>query len=317
MQGSDSLDVLNVPGTTVVITGAAGMLGRACAETLAERAPRARILGLSHGQLDVTDRDAAMALAAERPAWIVHCAADVNAERCETQPEETWRIQVGGTENVARLAEATGARVLYPQSFLVFDGSSLPIDEDTPPNPGSAYARAKLAAEVLLMNRLGDRALVVRMSGFFGGEDADKNFVGKFVPHVRKLLDDGIDRYAVGDRVWQPTWTVDLANNCNLLADRGCSGLYTLCCDGEASFFELAQACVAELGLESVFTVEPTTETAVAADERVKRPPRAVMVRRRLAAAGLDRMRPWREALGDYLSRPYFREMFRPYRKVA
>ena len=258
-----------------------------------------------------------MALARERPRWIVHCAADVNAERCQDQPEETFRIQVGGTENVVRLAEACGARVLYPQSFLIFDGRHLPIDEATAPNPSSVYGQAKLAAENLLRNQLGERALAVRMAGFFGGEAADKNFVGKFVPHIRKLLDGGTNRYAVGDRVWQPTWTVDLANNCLLLMDRERSGLYSLCCDDEASFFQLARACVAELGLSDIFTVEPTNESAVAASEKVKRPPRAVMIRRRLAVEGLDRMRPWRPALAEYLARPYFRDMFAPYRKVA
>ena len=41
------------------------------------------------------------------------------------------------------------------------------------------------------------------------------------------------------------------------------------------------------------------------------------MARRRLAAEELDRMRPWREALAEYLARPYFHNMFAQYRKVA
>ena len=134
MRAADSLSQLNDSRATVLITGAGGMLGRAFAEVLAAGAPDARVLALARERLDVTDRGAVLALAAQKPAWIVHCAADVNAERCETQPDETRRVQVGGTENIAELAERTGARVLYPQSFLVFDGSQLPIDEDTPPN---------------------------------------------------------------------------------------------------------------------------------------------------------------------------------------
>ncbi len=317
MRAADSLSQLNDSRATVLITGAGGMLGRAFAEVLAAGAPDARVLALARERLDVTDRGAVLALAAQKPAWIVHCAADVNAERCETQPDETRRVQVGGTENIAELAERTGARVLYPQSFLVFDGSQLPIDEDTPPNPGSVYATCKLEAERLLIDRLGERALAIRMAGFFGGEEKDKNFVGKFVAHVRKLLDAGTHSYAVGDRVWQPTWTVDLARNSALLMDRQRSGLYTLSCDGEASFCELARACVGELGLAAVFTVEATSESAVAAAELVKRPPRAVMERRRLKAEGLDRMRPWREALAEYLHRPHFQNLFAAYRTAA
>lgn len=298
------------PSRPIIVTGAAGMLGRAFVETLGEAHPEVPVIALSHAALDVTDADAVRALAARSPGWIVHCAADVNAERCETQPEETRRIQVGGTENIAELAERAGASVLYPQSFLIFDGSHLPIDEDTPPGPLSVYGRCKLEAETVLRDRLGYDALIVRMAGFFGGEDKDKNFVGKFLPHVRNLLDAGTRSYAVGDRVWQPTWTVDLARNCVALMDLGKSGLYTMSCQGEASFFDLATACVAELGLADAFTVEPAAEAAVAGTEKAKRPPRAVMDNKRLRAEGVDRMRPWREALAEYLGRPYFRQMF-------
>ncbi|WP_460019393.1 SDR family oxidoreductase [Magnetospira thiophila] len=308
---------LHLSDQTILITGAAGMLGRAFVEALGEADPKAKIVALSHDQLDVADRAAVLARAIDRPTWIVHCAADVNAERCETQPDETHRIQVEGTENIAALAEATGARVLYPQSFLIFDGSQLPINEDTPPNPLSVYGRCKLDAETLLRQRLGEQALSVRMAGFFGGEEKDKNFVGKFLPHVRHLLDQGTASYAVGDRVWQPTWTLDLARNCVLLMQAEKAGLYTMGCVGEASFFDLACACIAELGLDHAFTVTPAPEQLVAGSEKAKRPARAVLDNKRLRAEGLDRMRPWRDALRDYLARPYFQDMFRDHTRKS
>ncbi|CCQ75633.1 NAD(P)-dependent oxidoreductase [Magnetospira sp. QH-2] len=298
----------------ILITGASGMLGRAFGEVLKKSGP---VMALSHQELDVTDRQAVMDRASDRPAWIIHCAADVNAERCEIQPQETRRIQVGGAENIAALAVATGARVLYPQSFLIFDGAHLPIDESTPPNPLSVYGRCKWEAETLLRDRLGDHALCVRMAGFFGGEEKDKNFVGKFLPHVRGLLARGETSYAVGDRVWQPTWTVDLARNSLLLMAEAKSGLYTMGCEGEASFFDLATACMEELGLSRAFTVTRASEQQVAGNEKAKRPPRAVLQNTRLRADGLDRMRPWRTALKEYLARPYFKDMFKEYADEA
>ncbi|CAA7621641.1 NAD(P)-dependent oxidoreductase [Magnetospirillum sp. UT-4] len=288
-------------GKRVLVTGAAGMLGRAFAESLA--AYPCTVIARSHAALDVTDRAAVLAETAD---IAVHCAADVNAERCETQPEETRRIQVEGTRNVAAL----GARVLYPQSFLIFDGSHLPIDEATPPNPLSVYGRAKLEAERLLP----PESLVVRMAGFFGGEEADKNFVGLFTRKLAQLLAEGAESYGVGDRVWQPTWTVDLARNCALLLDEGRQGVYTMSCHGEASFWELATACVEELGVGHRIRIDKVPASQVAGGERAKRPARAVMDNARLRAEGLDRMRPWREALAEYLARPYFQALFAPYR---
>lgn len=289
-------------GKRVLITGGAGMLGRAFAEVLADYP--CHVVAKSHAELDVTDRDAVLAEPAD---LIIHCAADVNAERCETQPEETERVQVGGTRNVV----ATGARIFYPQSFLIFDGTRLPIDESTPPNPLSVYGRAKLAAE----RALPADALVVRMAGFFGGEDKDKNFVGLFTRKLAQLLAEGVDHYAVGDRIWQPTWTVDLARNSVLLLDRGASGTYTMSCHGEASFHDLAQACVEELGIAHRMRIDKVPAAAVARAEKARRPDRAVMDNARLRAEGLERMRPWRDALAEYLSRPYFRTLFAPYRK--
>lgn len=295
-------------GKTVLITGAAGMLGRAFAEVLAGYPCRLALR--SHAALDVTDRAAVLA---EQADIIIHCAADVNAERCEENPERTRLVQVEGARNVADLARASGARLFYPQSFLIFDGHHMPIDEQTPPAPLSVYGRCKLEAETVLM-QVPD-ALVVRMAGFFGGEERDKNFVGLLTRKLAGLLADGIDRLEVGDRIWQPSWTVDLARNSAVLLDTGKTGLYTMSCHGEASFCDLAAACVEELGIGHRIRIDKVPAALVAHAEKARRPERAVMDNRRLRAEGLERMRPWRAALAEYLSRPYFHDLFAPYRK--
>ena len=295
---------------TVLITGADGMLGRAFTESLAAL-PGCRVIALGRDRLDVTDREAVMAFSSANPEWIVHCAADVNADRCEKNPDACHAIQVGGTENVAALARSCGARVLFPQSFLIFDGSEKPIVEDTRPNPLSVYGRCKLEAETRVLETLGDRALVIRMAGFFGGDEKDKNFVGQFTRHARRLLDQAVDTYDVGDRIWQPTYTLDLANNSTLLMAASKSGVYNMACHGQASFFELAVACVEELQITDRLRIQPTSADRVAAvTDTAKRPAAAVIDNRRLRAESLDLQRPWRDALEEYLSRPWFKAMF-------
>lgn len=300
----------------VLVTGAHGMLGRAFSDVISSRHPQLELLALGHDRLDVCDRDQVLALEQQAPAYIVHCAANVNADYCETHPNECERVQVGGTRHVAELARRTGARILYPQSFLIFDGEQQPITEATAPNPLSVYGRCKWQAEQALREQI-PGALVVRMAGFFGGESADKNFVGKFVPHVHRLIGEGVRTYAVGERVWQPTYTLDLAANSLELLLGSREGVYTMASHGEASFLALARACVELLGVAHLITIEPAAAEQVARIDTARRPWRAIMDNQRLRAEGLDRQRPWRDALAQYLAGPYFKNMFQEYSNHA
>ena len=296
-------------GKTIIITGATGMLGSAFHKVLGDWPGTHHVIAYSKHDLDITHRERVLSVAAEKPDFILHCAAMVNAERCEVEPDLCWAIQVEGFRNVVDLAVATGAKILYPQSFLIFDGGHLPIQEDTPPAPLSVYGRCKLEAEQLLLERL-PNSLVVRMAGFFGGWEADKNFVGAFTKHLIKLLHDGTTSFDVGDRVWQPTYTIDLASNCLTLLEHGKTGIYSMSTHGEATFHELATACVEELGVAHRIAINRVSETTVARSERARRPHRAIMVNTRLHNEGMDHQRPWRQALKDYLQHPYFMKAF-------
>lgn len=283
------------------------MLGQAFAEVLRELGHSSHHLrAYSREDMDVTDTAQVLAQADWAPEFIIHCAANVDADACERDPDGCQRVQVGGTENVSELALRTGARVLYPQSFLVFDGEVEPIMEDTPPRPLSVYGRHKLAAEQVLQERCPE-ALCIRMGGFFGGCERDKNFVGKFVPGLIKRIRAGERVIEVGDRVWQPTYTLDLARNSLLLLAHGKSGVYNMACHGVASFAEVAAEVISNLGLEPLIHVQPVDAARFAAREAAPRPARARLENHRLLREELDLQRPWRAGLADYLSRPYFR----------
>jgi dTDP-4-dehydrorhamnose reductase len=293
---------------TVLITGSKGMLGRAFAEVLSGYSD-CNILALGRDELDITERAKVLALSAKNPDTIIHCGAYVNAEGCEENPDLCYATQVEGTRNVVDLDLMAKAKVFYPQSFLVFDGKTSPITEETLPIPQSVYGHCKLEAEEIIRDKCPD-AIIVRMAGFFGGEEKDKNFVGKFVHHILKLLEEGTKTFDVGDRVWQPTYTLDLARNSVALLTADKSGVYTMACHGEASFYELATTCVDELGLNDRVSINKVSAERFNAQEKARRPDRATMLNKRLVEESLDLQRPWREALKDYLNRPYFKTLF-------
>ena len=285
------------------------MLGSAFAETLAENYPSAIVRACKRTDMDITDWKIVSTQASFDPDWIIHCAADVNADRCEKQPAECEKIQVGGTLNIVRLAEKTNARVFYPQSFLIYGGSLSLVDETTPPKPSSVYARCKHKAEEILL-ATSDDALVVRMAGFFGGNARDKNFVGKFTRHISTLLRENIHEYSVGARVWQPTYTMDLARNSLKLMEQNISGVWCMSSEGHASFFDLAVECVNFLNLQNQMRILPADDQTISNVDLAKRPERLVMSNRKLIDNGLYIQRKWQDALKEYLDNEWFAGLF-------
>jgi dTDP-4-dehydrorhamnose reductase len=67
----------------------------------------------------------------------------------------------------------------------------------------------------------------------------------------------------------------------------------------------VAEALVAELGLSDSVQVRAVSSDHFAATYFAPRPDNERLVNRKLALRDLDLMRPWREALSDYLRSDY------------
>lgn len=291
--------------TNVLITGGAGMLGKAFSEE-SVHFPQFDISACPHDELDIRDPKALDAWA-DRVAggWIVHCAALVDVEGCARQPDLARATIVDGTRNVAEFARKVGARLVYPQSFLIYDGDDTLIAEEREPNPLHLYGQLKLEAERIVVDN-DPHALIVRMAGFFGGEEKDKNFVGRIIPAIEAAILRGDKSFAVGDRVWQPTWTKDLAFNTLHLMASGAGGMYQMGSLGAASFAEIAEIIVEQLGWSDRIAIEHVSAAAVAGSELGRRPNRAVMSCDRLNREGVNLQRDWQATLRCYLTDPYF-----------
>lgn len=291
--------------TRVLVTGGKGMLGMAMRDE-GTAFPRLDLSAPGKDELDVRDARALDAWADwVQGGWIIHCAARVDVEGCAREPDAARETIVQGTRNVANLAVKTGARLLYPQSFLTYDGATNPIPEDEQPRPLSFYGELKYAAEQAVLDQLPD-ALIVRMAGFFGGAAADKNFVGRIIPVMWAAIQRGERQFEVGDRVWQPTWTRDLAINSLHLVNRGASGSYQMACIGHASFAELAAEIAIALGWTGHLEIITVDASLVSQSELGRRPDVAILSCDRLTRESANLQRPWRATLHAYLDDPFF-----------
>jgi dTDP-4-dehydrorhamnose reductase len=101
----------------------------------------------------------------------------------------------------------------------------------------------------------------------------------------------------VNDQVLSPSSTRDLAPKVWRVLARGAPGLYHLTNAGQTSFYDFAREIFRLSGLAP----DLTPVTAAEYGARARRPAYSVLARRRLAALGEDDLRPWNEALADYL----------------
>jgi dTDP-4-dehydrorhamnose reductase len=281
--------------TTVAIVGSTGQLGSDLVEAFATE----RVHGLSHEDLDIGD-DAAMrrVLGALSPDIVVNTAAFHNVPRCEVEVDRAYALNAVAPRRLALLCGELGARLVHVSTDYVFDGSKqAPYVETDRPAPLNVYGVSKLAGEYEVLGTGGSHQ-VVRSSGLYGVRPCRAKG-GNFIDTMYRVSSEKPEVRVVNDEILTPTFTADLAAQIRVLALEGPPGLYHATSQGSCSWYEFARA-VFDLG-HIATPLAPSSVKDMASP--VRRPFYSVLENAALAAAGLDRMRPWREALADYMDR--------------
>jgi dTDP-4-dehydrorhamnose reductase len=277
---------------SVVISGRFGRLGRALAATT----PTA-VEGWGQPELDLDDPAALAALVlAERPRLIVHTAAMTAVDQAAREPEVALRRNGAAVGAIARACREVGSSLVLVSTNEVFDGrrdDGRGYDEDDPTGPINPYGASKLAGEEAAREAFDGAAglCIVRTAWLYGPPGND--FPDKITAAADKV--EG-PLPVVDDEIGSPTYVLDLARAIWELVAHVDGGTYHLVNSGSASRYEWARAVldVRRPGRE----LRP-----ISADEfeRASAPPRwGVLDTSRAAAAGVT-MRPWQDALAEYL----------------
>ncbi|MBI3244417.1 MAG: dTDP-4-dehydrorhamnose reductase [Chloroflexi bacterium] len=273
------------------ITGIKGQLG----SELARQAMTAG-MELDGGDLhefDITNlAQTRAAIGAHRPDVVLHCAAFTDVDAAARQPDLAYRANGLGTQNVALACAEANAAMLYVSSNEVFDGAkNEPYREFDNTNPVNPYGYSKLAGEkftALLLNRF----YIVRTSWLTskGGRN--------FVHRIQQLADENGGLKVVTDEVACPTFTPDLAAAILKLIATGSYGIYHLVNGGYCSRFDYAKH-ILELSGRRHVPVEPILLSDFS---RPSTPPKFTPLANQAAAALGITLRPWQEALAEFLS---------------
>lgn len=274
----------------ILITGANGQLGTELRHLLDEQG--LSYTGTDAKELDITDAQAVDDyFTKNQPKLVYHCAAYTAVDAAEEEPGKSIdeKVNVVGTENIAKAAAKVGATLVYISTDYVFDGTKDSLYEvnDTP-NPKNEYGRTKYLGEQAVQ-KYADKYYIIRTSWVFG------QYGHNFIYTMLKLAETHDQLTVVADQYGRPTWTRTLAEFMTYaVANQIPYGIYQLSNENSCNWYEFAT----EILKDTDTKVLPVTSEQY--PQKAYRPRHSIMDLSKVKATGFKIM-TWQEALAEFM----------------
>jgi dTDP-4-dehydrorhamnose reductase len=261
----------------VAVTGANGMLG---GEAVAQLSGRHEVLAMGLGpgrppegsyrwlEADLGDGASVERALREFDAQaVLHAGAVTDVDGCEREPDLAWRVNAGGTQQVARACRALGARLVAVSTDYVFDGAAGPYGEEELPNPRGVYAQSKLAGEWMALSIAPDCA-VARVAVVYSGRATARP---TFATQVVEKLSRGETVKAFGDQLTSTTLAASGAAMClELLLETGYRGVLHVSDETVLDRVDFAQRVARRFGLRGEIVPVRTADVKLLAPRPLK-----------------------------------------------
>jgi len=282
----------------VLLTGAAGQLGRALSRT---RPAVTELVALARAELDVGDaRAVEAAISRHRPDVVLNAAAYTQVDAAQAAPDDAERINALGPEALARACRASDARLVHVSTDYVFDGeANVPYLPESPTRPSSVYGASKRRGEERIQALLGAEALIVRTSWLYAHDGRN------FLTRMLQLMAERPQLSVVIDQVGAPTAADELAAALwQMIGNRG-AGLHHWCNSGVASWYDFAVAIGEEASARGLLRTVPVIRPILSAEypTPARRPHYSVLDKRSAEALTGEPAAHWREALRRVIAR--------------
>lgn len=280
----------------ILVIGSSGMLGRNLVNRLNSLShsenPQLEVIAADHKCLDIThNANVLRSIAHVKPDTIVNCTAFSHVDSCETQISDAFAVNAVGAKNIALAGKTLGVKVIHISTDYVFDGTkSGPYEETDKPNPLSIYGKSKLEGE-LAVQEITDDYAIIRTAWLFGP------YRRNFVTAILDLGEKASTISVVTDQYGCPTYSADLSNAIWMVIRLNLRGIYHVTNSGTCSRYEWAKKIFELKG--SQVSVLPIKTTDYKRAARV--PQNSSLDCTKYAQASGQKMRPWQEALEEYL----------------
>ncbi len=277
----------------ILVTGAAGQLGRDCVELLGQNNS---IIPCNSKQLDISNQVMVDTLIDEElPDLIVNCAAFTAVDNCESMEGQAMAVNGHGPAYLAGAAARNKARLIHISTDYVFDGKKKiphPYLEDDPVSPLSIYGKSKLAGEQAVAKNCPD-SLILRTAWLYG--DNGKNFLKTMLRLV--IADPTRQLQVVNDQYGSLTWSRSLARQIEKVITSKLRGIAHATAEGCCTWFEAASYFLAQMDVPHNLAPCDTSEYPTPA----ARPINSILENHRLKEAGLMVMQDWKKDIEDFV----------------
>ncbi len=252
------------------------------------------VISLTRAELDIANRDAAMASLAEiSPEAVINCAAFTNVDAAETNEAACYAANAVGPENLALACRDFGAKFLTISTDYVFDGAKdgFYVESDKP-KPLSVYAKSKYEGE-LRTAAANPNAIVLRSGWIYGPGGTN------FLCVMPDLLVKDTAITVVSDSRGTPTFVGDLVSRIRELIDLDATGIFHAANSGSGTtYYGFAKEICRVRGFDAS-KLKAVTDADL--NRPAKRPPHSMITSEREKEFGLTPMPEWAESLGKYL----------------
>lgn len=274
----------------VLVTGVNGQLGHDMIKRL--NAEGYECLGVDVNDFDITNESATREFITRyNPDIVIHCAAYTAVDRAEADADTCYKVNVIGSENIAKACKLIDAKMVYVSTDYVYGGQGekpfVPTDKIAPLN---VYGRTKYEGEEACRKHL-DKLFVVRTSWVFG-----KNG-NNFVKTMLRLAKERDKLSVVDDQIGSPTYTVDLADFLFYIIRTQKYGTYHCSNEGFCSWNEFAREIFRLAGKDVSVDRVSTCDYKSAA----VRPLNSRLDKECLKECGYGVMPSWQDALKRYM----------------
>lgn len=297
----------------VLVTGVAGQLGHDVMNELHKRgyegvgsdiAPKysgaddgTAVTKMDYVQMDITNsEEVTETIKKVNPDVVVHCAAWTAVDLAEEKEnkDKVMAINVGGTENIAKVCKELDCKMVYISTDYVFDGyGTRPWEEDCKDYaPLNVYGESKLMGEKVVSLNL-EKYFIVRIAWVFGVNG--NNFI-KTMLNVGKKFDT---LKVVNDQIGTPTYTYDLSRLLVDMIETDKYGYYHATNEGGyISWYDFACEIFKQAGYKTKVNPVTTEEYGVS---KARRPFNSRLNKTKLVDNGFTPLPDWKDALSRYL----------------